>query len=133
MSKKTIKPQDLAKAVNDELIKYNKLTQAQVKKAVQKVGTDCRNEIKVKSPKKNGDYASGWRKRTVYESATAIRVEVYNATDYQLTHLLEYGHVVKNRPNGRVLGSARAFPHIRPAEERAQKELVKLIEKAVRG
>lgn len=46
---------------------------------------------------------------------------------YRRTHLLEDGH--KSR-SGR---SVRAQPHIRPVEEWAEREVLKAIEKAVKG
>ena len=71
-------------------------------------------------------------KKTAYESQTDIRVEVYNATDYQLTHLLEHGHALVGH-NGKVLGTVGAIPHIGPAEQKAEKQLLKKVDIVVRG
>ena len=38
--------------------------------------------------------------------------KVWNATNWQLTHLLENGHVIVNKKNG--VGWASAKPHIKP-------------------
>ena len=43
-----------------------------------------------------------------------------------MTHLLEKGHA--NRDGGRT----KAYPHIKPAEEEAVKEALKLIEEGVK-
>lgn len=112
---------------------YSDAVSDEIKEAVKKTAKECKAEIKAKSPRNTGDYAKGWRTRTMFENANEIRVNVYNAKKPQLTHLLEYGHIVRNRPGGRVLGTAGAHSHIRPAELKAQKELVKKIEKAVKG
>lgn len=68
------------------------------------------------SPKASGSYARGW---TVKKDGQLSRV-VYNKTDYQLTHLLENGHVIKNQFG--TYGRAPAIKHIKPVEEWAQKE-----------
>lgn len=53
------------------------------------------------------------------------RNTVFNKTDYQITHLLEYGHASRN--GGRVKPSV----HIKPVEEKMITELQERIEKAV--
>lgn len=116
-----------------QLKEYGNTCAEDVKKAVKKTAKDCVKDIKAKSPSNTGDYKRGWRQSTMFENANEIRIDVYNAKKPQLTHLLEFGHVVKNRPGGRVLGTAGAHAHIRPAELKAQKELVKNIEEAVKG
>lgn len=123
----------LADVLTDQIKKYADVTTDEMKQAVRDVAKECRNQIKQKSPRLTGDYAKGWRTEKAFENANELRMNVKNATDWQLTHLLEYGHVVKNKKDGRELGMANAHPHIRPAELKAQKELVKKIEKAVKG
>ena len=61
------------------------------------------------------------------ESAVGIGVTVYSPSHYMLAHLLENGHA--KRGGGRV----KAIPHIKPAEDHARDELVKDIEKALKG
>lgn len=77
-------------------------------------------DLKQDSPKKTGDYAKGWRIKR-----TPKKLIVHNATNYQLTHLLEYGHPKKN--GGRV----PAQVHIRPNEERAVRDYISKIERAI--
>lgn len=129
---KKVSVDNLSSTIIKELKKYNQEVIRGVKKQVQDAGTFCRNELKATSPKLTGDYSKGWRKKTAYEDPQDIRVEVYNATNYQLTHLLEHGHVLVGH-NGKVLGTVGATPHIAPAEEKTEDKLVKGIEDVLKG
>ena len=61
------------------------------------------------------------------ESSTELEVTVYSPTRYMLAHLLEHGHA--KRGGGRV----KAIPHIAPAEEAAEEELMKDIERGLKS
>ena len=74
------------------------------------------------SPRKSGDYAQGWRVKKEGKGD----VIVYNATNYQLTHLLENGHVIRNKKG--TYGRAPAHKHIKPVETWANKEFQRKIE-----
>lgn len=82
-------------------------------------------KLRENSPKRKGDYAKGW---AVKKEDKLTRV-VYNKTHYQLTHLLENGHVVKNQHGeyGRVNGEK----HIEPVEEWAANDVVERIERGL--
>ena len=101
---------------------YEKEVQKKAGEAIKSVSQDVAKRLRETSPKgPTGDYAKGWRvKKNKYDDYI-----VHNATDYQLTHLLEYGHAL---PQG---GRARAFPHIAPAEKWAEGELVARIERTL--
>ena len=73
------------------------------------------------------DVTEGWQNKVEYEDDENIRVIIRNRTDYQLTHLLEHGHAKVN--GGRVEG----HPHIGPAEQRAEKKLLKKVKVVVKG
>ena len=84
-------------------------------------------KLKNESPKKSGEYARSWTKKT--ERGGALKTDtiiVYNKK-HQLTHLLEKGHVVRNAKG--TYGRARAFPHIAPAEDWAADELESAIKR----
>ena len=61
----------------------------------------------------SGLYRKGWRMKTYTENGVKA-VKVYNETCYQLTHLLEFGHLAKN---GKFV---QPVPHIKQAEELAE-------------
>ena len=52
---------------------------------------------------------------------------MHNKTDYQLTHLLEFGHATRDGER------TEAQPHIRPVEEKYSKEFEKRLRKKVGG
>lgn len=91
------------------------------KETAQRIRTECR--IK-KGLHKTGRYASGWRYRKGRGwKGKMPGFTVYNETDYQLTHLLEFGHAIVNGKGyyGRTLG----IPHIKPAERYAEEMIMR--------
>lgn len=110
---------ELADVVADELREYREDVAEALKASVQDSAKACVETLKQTSPKDTGDYAAGWRGRTAFESASDIRMQVHNKTDYQLTHLLEDGHAKSG--GGRVDGK----PHIQPAADEAARRLEK--------
>ena len=64
----------------------------------------------------SGLYRKGWRMKTYTENGVKA-VKVYNETCYQLTHLLEFGHLAKN---GKFV---QPVPHIKQTEELAERIL----------
>lgn len=131
MKGKKVSVDDMADAIIQELREYGQEVTENMKKEVQDAGTLCRKELRVSSPKLTGSYAKGWRKKTAYEDSKEIRVQVYNATDYQLTHLLEHGHALVSY--GKVRGTVGAKPHIGPTEEKIEKQLLKRTKIIVKG
>lgn len=118
---------ELASAIEKELVEYDQHVTDEVKREVRAVARECKKEIQQNSPVLTGGYKKGWRTSTAHESESDIRIEIHNKTDYQLAHLLENGHAKVN--GGRVDGK----PHIGPAEEHAEEKLVGKVKVAVRG
>ena len=115
----------LADAIGAELSSYGEEVTDEVKRVVKAAGEDCKNDIQRRSPKRTGKYRKGWRSTVADEGADGIRVRVYNATDGQLTHLLENGHAKVG--GGRVDGT----PHILPAEQAVERELMQKLKEAL--
>lgn len=122
-----IRVEDLASAIEEELSAYSQEVTDGLKKEVKQVAKECKEEIQQNSPVLTGSYKKGWTSQVAYENQEDIRVVVRNKTDYQLTHLLENGHAKVT--GGRVEG----HPHIAPAEQNAEKKLLKKVKVVVRG
>ena len=86
-----------------------------VNNSVDVVGKEAVNQLKANSPKKSGDYARGWKLKRERGRNGINDVVIHNATDWHLTHLLENGHVVRNKKG--TYGRAPAHKHIKPVEE----------------
>ena len=106
----------MAEAVMEGLTEYNELATETVKK-----------DIGANAPVKTGRYAKSWRTKKTKESSTELEVTVYSPSRYMLAHLLEHGHAKRN--GGRV----RAIPHIAPAEEAAEEQLMADIERGLKN
>lgn len=122
----SIKVEDLAASVANELRRYSQNITDGLKKEVKKVSKETVAELRATSPKNTGDYASGWTTTTEYESKQDIRMRIYNQKKPQLTHLLENGHAKVT--GGRVQGK----PHIEPAERNAEKKLLQRVKVVVK-
>ena len=114
---------DLTAEVMKGLSEYAELTDKAMKKAVRKTATAVKNEISANAPKKTGRYQKSWTAKKVKENSHTLEMTVHSKDRYQLTHLLEKGHALRNG------GRSRAFPHIAPAEEHGAELLEDLIRK----
>jgi hypothetical protein len=126
---------------NSSILDVNKILDAYAKDIARDVTTDAEivakqgvTELKNTTGTyrvRTGKYNRGWRVKTdkMKNGGTSI---IYNATDYQLTHLLEHGHDIVGR-DGTKKGRARAFVHIKPVEQKCIEEYERLIEKDIGG
>lgn len=90
-----------------------------VEKSAKEAADICSNQLRNTSPSgpgRKGHYSSGW---AVKEESSGMRASfiVYNKKKPQLTHLLEKGHVVRNKKG--TYGRTKPIKHIEPAEEAA--------------
>jgi hypothetical protein len=120
-----IKVSELAQELAQGLSEYSQEVADAIKKATDEVAEEAVQELKSTSPVLTGSYAKGWAKKNTYESKSPKRNTVYNKTDYQLTHLLEKGHV------GRDGRRVKAIEHIRPVEEKAAAEFEDKVKGAI--
>ena len=76
-------------------------------------------------------YRKSFKDTVTKDTAWITTVEIHSPKHYRLTHLLEFGHVVKVK--GKVVGAARAYPHLATAETEAEELLGKKIAISVKG
>lgn len=127
MGNQRVSIDQLSSAIMEGLNEYADLAADSVKKAVKKAGDTVKQDINSSAPVRTGKYARSWRAKTTKETSQSLEVTVYSPTRYMLAHLLEHGHAKRN--GGRV----RAIPHIAPAEEHGEEELLQDIENALKG
>ncbi|MCD8196092.1 MAG: HK97 gp10 family phage protein [Lachnospiraceae bacterium] len=125
MSSRTVSIDEMADAINEGLEEYATLAADEMKAAVKKTAKSVKEEISANAPVDTGAYAKSWATKATAETSNSIEMTVYSKNRYQLAHLLEKGHAL--RQGGRV----KAYPHIAPAEEAGETMLVQLIEKAL--
>lgn len=78
--------------------------------------------VRFERNRKGRNYSKGW-KSAVLVSQKNTTGTVYNATDWQLTWLLENGHQIVNKKGG--VGWAAPHPHIKPAYEHEKENFKK--------
>lgn len=130
MSKK-VTVDNLTSAIMHELEEYRDVTDEAVEKGVSETAKEAVKELRNAHPSGSGRYDSwdkkynkGWKvMQTKRDKRYHKKATIHNETDYQLTHLLEKGHALRQG------GRAQAFPHIAPVAEKCEDELVKNIRK----
>ena len=106
---------------------YSEEVKEVARKNEKKAGRDAVRELKNTSPKRDGDYASGWAMKQVDEDT----VVVHNRKMPGLTHLLENGHVIRNKKG--TYGRAPAHPHIAKVEQAQVEQFISNVERDLQG
>lgn len=112
------------------LEQYGRKADEAVEKSAKRAGRDTAKDLKNTSPKRTGAYASSWSTKVTRSSGRLIGVTVYNKR-YQLTHLLENGHVIKNKKG--EYGRTRPIKHIEPAEQEGIQNFEQLVRAELEG
>lgn len=73
---------------------------------------------------RTGKYNKGWSV-SKEKGNNYIKTRIYNKTDYQLTHLLEHGHVTRNG------GRTKAYKHIGPVNDYCINTFESTVEKII--
>ena len=116
----------LEKYFNDIVDETDSKTIKMANEGTQKLKNES-NTYKIRT----GKYNKGWRFKTTKKYGS-IECEIYNATNYQLTHLLEEGHEMVTR-NGQKKDPVKGYPHITPTATKISKEYEREVETIIRG
>lgn len=106
------KPGDITAAVKKI---YDEVVEAQIEQfedVIDRASKMLVADLKATSPKDTGAYSKGWSRRKLSKT----HIVVHNKKHYRLTHLLEHGHIKRNKDG--TYGRTKAQPHIAEAEER---------------
>ena len=130
----SIKPEDLSEVLKDYLENYVEDIQEAVEETTDQITKEAKEELIKTSPKsgiaRNTKYYKGWAvktgARTRKHNYRYTKV-VWNKTNYQLTHLLEFGH---HKRDG--TGWVDAQPHIRDVEEKYGYKFADTLDKKIR-
>lgn len=128
------KGKDLMTQLNDVLQDYSKEVMDTYNTCGKEIADDTVSKLKrVKFGRYDrGKYSKSWAVKQEKSNWGFNSYIIYNKKHYRLTHLLEFGHVVKNGTK-RVVGKAGAIPHIKPMEEWVQNQLPKLLVQKLGG
>lgn len=118
---------DLAPVIEQLISEYGDDVYKVLPDAVEEVTEEATDKLK---SGQWSDYSASWTNSDVTTGRIHTKKVIHNAEHYRLTHLLEKGHVIRNG-TGRTYGRTRKFPHIKPVEQWAQKELPKAVERKI--
>ena len=113
---------DIKEILND----YSDDIQEGITEEAQKIAKEGASRLKNTSPKRTGNYSKGWRVKTT-KGKGFVECIIHNSTNYQLTHLLEKPHALRNG------GMSTPKVHIAPVEQNCVKEYEKNVEKIIRN
>lgn len=106
------------------LDQYDKDVQDVVDKVAKMVAMEGAKTLRSSSPSKSGEYAQGWRSRK-----TPYGYRIHNTKKPMLTHLLENGHLIRNKWG--TYGRTRPIKHIKPVEEWVKSEFETRIKRGI--
>ncbi len=122
----------LSEEIQNQLKTFGTALNREINEGLKEVADKTAETLRQGGPynERSGKYTRDWavklRSRSYSSVTMTEEYTVYNKKNYQLTHLLEKGHVSRN--GSRV----RPFEHIKPAEELAEQMAISEVNKAVR-
>ena len=133
MSNKKIKVDQLSNVILEYLENFKDVTEEACDKGVSETAKTALQELRNAHPPGSGEFGSwdksynkGWKvMQTKRDKRYHKKATIHNATDYQLTHLLEKGHATRDG------GRTASFTHIAPVAEKCDDELLSNIKKYI--
>ena len=118
--------------LQDLLRQYSYDIQDGIKEEAERIGRESANTLKHKSPVKSGRYARNWtvdvgKKYNADRGISEFSVVVHNKKAYQLTHLLEHSHLMRNGQK------STPIVHIYPVEQKVTKDFETSVEQVIGG
>ena len=122
--------------IKDILGEYSKDIDNELYEEAKAIAKEGVQELKRTSPISKtkttgkGRYRRGWR-MDIDKGFGEVEAVIYNATDYQLTHLLERPHVIRNKYG--TWGTSKPQVHIKPVEEQCIKQFEDRVTRKIEG
>lgn len=129
MSKEKVDVNDLSSAITNYLNNYAEDIHDDVVEVTENLTEKAVMELKETSPRGNSKvkpYWQGWESKIKIKGKLKYHRVIWNKTNYQLTHLLEFGHATRNGKR------TKAQPHIQPIEDKYQQEFVDMVIQKIR-
>ena len=132
MSGTIVRIDELAGAVRREIEAMNKDVIEKVNNAADKASKQAARDLKATSPVRHdgykrkykpGSYAKSWGVAKEGNALGVTQYTVRNAKHYQLTHLLEFGHI-----DARTGRRVKAYPHIAAVNKSATDQFIREVE-----
>ena len=122
--------ENLPEEVKKTLDTYNQNITTELNKAFKELADQAADELKQGKPYHNrtGQYAADFavtNRKGSTSIAGAETYTVYNKKHYQITHLLEFGHLTRNGKR------AAAYPHWQTALDNINKNIDRAVQEAV--
>lgn len=103
-----------------------------MKTPIEKYSSKCQQIVKALSPdgnRKAKKYRDGWVVDLKEDRNGIVIATIWNKDNYQLTHLLENGHLIVNKKDG--TGWASAKPHIEKAYQQVKEPFIQAMKDIV--
>lgn len=132
MSGTIIRIDELGDAIRKEIESMNQEVIEKCNTAAERAASDGVRQLKASSPVRAdgynrkyppGSYAKSWKKKKESNVLGVQGYTIYNANHYQLTHLLEFGHIIAG--TGR---RSKAFPHISTVNDSVSQQFIREVE-----
>lgn len=111
---------DISRTINDFMRECIDENEEVLQERAKSAAKSAVKALKQQSRKRSGAYAKDWASK-VESGAAGVEATVYNRKHYQLTHLLENPHKIKNQ-TGRTYGRTKGDKVISQIADRVGRE-----------